>query len=230
MCLSICPAQLTSLDGAVVFVDCDGVFVHTPTLDGNKIVFKPPVITGPPPTAVVPKRDLASEKWIEQLASDFTEFGMFVVWFLACLAHELVRRQRRLGQPRESQGLRCHWSTYVLVLVFDEISPFCGADFVLDSPRLPTRFFWNDTDKVLLGSVHFTIDAEGPPSALALCWLVAQARCSGFAHGGAVATVFDDILAYVVWASGHPGCLTAYLRITMKKPCVQPCFMFDVLA
>ena len=73
---------------------------------------------------------------------------------------------------------------------------------MLHNPRVVLRFFWNNADKVLQGSVHFREDSEGPPGINVPCLPqayelhIGACGSSGGAHGASIALVFDEILAY----------------------------------
>eukprot|EP00455_Lapot_gusevi_P022364 TRINITY_DN2327_c0_g1_i2.p1 TRINITY_DN2327_c0_g1~~TRINITY_DN2327_c0_g1_i2.p1 ORF type:complete len:193 (+),score=20.94 TRINITY_DN2327_c0_g1_i2:62-580(+) len=77
-----------------------------------------------------------------------------------------------------------------------------GRDFVKHKPKIFFRFFWSEKNKNLKGIVTFGAEAEGPP---------------GGAHGGGIALVFDEILAYPVWRS-KISAFTANLNVNYRRP------------
>ncbi len=64
------------------------------------------------------------------------------------------------------------------------------------------RFFWNEKEKKLAGTVKWDDRTEGPP---------------GCSHGASIMTVFDEVLAYPVWRLGEAA-FTANVNINLRKP------------
>merc|ERR1711879_1106168 len=83
-----------------------------------------------------------------------------------------------------------------------DLSVCKGFDFVMFDPRIVMRFFWNDNEKLLAGTIQWDNRSEGPP---------------GVSHGASVMTVFDEILAYPIWRQGEAA-FTANVNINLRKP------------
>lgn len=61
------------------------------------------------------------------------------------------------------------------------------------SDRIHLSYHFHDTKQVLYAQVTFGVKAQGPP---------------GFAHGGAISAVFDELMGATCWLVGFPA-LTA---------------------
>jgi acyl-coenzyme A thioesterase PaaI-like protein len=79
------------------------------------------------------------------------------------------------------------------------------AKYVAGEPngdRIRVRYYWSETDKVLKGRVWFGQGAEGPP---------------GYAHGGSVAALLDEVMGISGWASGWKV-VAAEISVKFKLP------------
>ena len=66
-----------------------------------------------------------------------------------------------------------------------------GSSFVSGEPegnRLRIRYFQRKHDRALVGKVWFGPGSEGPP---------------GYAHGGSIASVLDEVMGGASWLTGH---------------------------
>lgn len=79
---------------------------------------------------------------------------------------------------------------------WEPVSPFpamaSGRSFVSGNPEgngLRVRYFKNKSSGNLLAKAWFGPETEGPP---------------GFAHGGSMAALLDEVMGGMAWMSGHP--------------------------
>ena len=71
-----------------------------------------------------------------------------------------------------------------------------------DGDRIRVRYFWSDADKTLKGRVWFGQGAEGPP---------------GYAHGGSIAALLDEVMGISGWASGWKV-VAAEISVRFNRP------------
>ncbi len=90
-------------------------------------------------------------------------------------------------------------------------TPFDAASLVGKSLRFVSgdpegnRFrvnYYRDSDQQLKARIWFGPETEGPP---------------GYAHGGSVAAVMDEVLGLTAWAAGFP-ILVGNLNVSFKSP------------
>jgi len=81
------------------------------------------------------------------------------------------------------------------------------AKYVAGEPegdRIRVNYFWSEEDKTLKGRAWFGQGAEGPP---------------GYAHGGAVAALLDEVMGISGWAAGWKV-VAAEITVRFQLPTV----------
>lgn len=72
----------------------------------------------------------------------------------------------------------------------------------LDPQRFRVRYLRREADGLFLAHVHFGPLCQGPP---------------GYAHGGAVAAVLDEVMGLACWSRGH-SVVAGRLSIAYRRP------------
>jgi acyl-coenzyme A thioesterase PaaI-like protein len=78
---------------------------------------------------------------------------------------------------------------------------FIGYPYTSYQPKFHTIYFWNRKDSKLYGLIYFGKKSEGP---------------KGCAHGGAIATIFDEMFGKAVRCSGVMA-VTGNLNVNFRK-------------
>jgi acyl-coenzyme A thioesterase PaaI-like protein len=79
-----------------------------------------------------------------------------------------------------------------------------GPSFVSGEPsgdRLRVKYYRREADDMLVVKAWFGPGTEGPP---------------GFAHGGSMAALMDEVMGAAAWVAGHP-CLAGQIKISFRK-------------
>jgi acyl-coenzyme A thioesterase PaaI-like protein len=71
-----------------------------------------------------------------------------------------------------------------------------------DCTRIKLRYFEHKKSGEVVSQAWFGPDCEGPP---------------GYAHGGSIAAVLDEVMGAAAWVSGYPA-ITRQLSVTFRKP------------
>lgn len=110
---------------------------------------------------------------------------------------------KRVGDEQLNRDLEAEFEGYQpLDLLISGPRP---AKFVAGEPngqRIRVRYFWRARENRMKGRVWFGPGAEGPP---------------GYAHGGAVAALLDEVMGISAWASGYKV-LAADINIRFRRP------------
>ena len=80
------------------------------------------------------------------------------------------------------------------------------------SDRIQLSYHFRDDEKVLYAQVIFGIRAQGPP---------------GFAHGGAISAVFDELMGATCWLAGSPALTAQFTTRYFQKLPLDTSVLFE---